>query len=301
MRIKLSQQQLGYVYAIGATILGGCSYLVATKARNGLNSESALFYWYLFALLANGMFLVVRRKVGLIVTRGFRNVFFGLGALNTIFGLLYFWLIANIGGNSTSFYVRFSTVFVLLLGMLLFKEKATKLQKTGMVIATLGAFVLSFTPQLNVSLVIGVALVASLAISLGDIWSKKFVMGVDPELLSAGRLAGTIFYTVIFAVLVGQLQVLPKANWIWMFAGGAFSAFGRFYLWFEAIKRIDVSKAIVVMTFEPVVTVILNILVFGSLPSAQQLIGGTVILGGILLLVSNKNLAQDMSPVELVD
>lgn len=285
MPSKANVSKAGYWYAVGATVLGGCSYLVASQARAGLNPESALFYWYLFALLANGLFLVVRRKVGLIVTRGFRNVFFGLGGINTVFGLLYFWLIANLGPSPTAFFVRFSTVFVILLGMVLFREKATRQQLVGMLMATAGAIVLSYSPQVGISLFALVAVVACLSLSLGDVWSKKFVAGIDPELLSAGRLAGTMFYTMLFALAVGQLQLLPAANLPWMFVGGSVSAFGRFYLWFEAIKRIDVSKAIVVMTFEPVVTVLLNLAVFQSFPSLQQLVGGSVIVTGILLLV----------------
>jgi drug/metabolite transporter (DMT)-like permease len=282
--MKSRKLSLGFLLAFGATILGGSSYIFAGEARKGLNPESSLLYWYLFALFSNLLFISARGKLASFRKRKNLDVFILIGGINTVFGLLYFYLIDTIGTNATALYNRLSTVFIVLLAFIFLKERAHRDQLIGMAIAISGALILSFSPELGLNRLTLIALICILSLAIADVCVKHYVAFLEPEIITATRLAGSIFFCLVFGLLFGSFQSLSWQAVPWVLAGGTVSAFGRFYLYYEAIKRIDVSKAAVIMVFEPVVTVVINILAYQIFPSTQKMIGGITIVFGVFVL-----------------
>ena len=69
-------------------------------------------------------------------------------------------------------------------------------------------------------------------------------------------------------------------------------------LWYEGLKRIDVSKAIAMSTGTfPALSLILAVVFLHEIPSAYQLSGLVIVVAGAYILLSK---AQKVAPLEPV-
>ncbi len=282
---KHASRQVGFGLALLATLMGGSSYVFSRIAGKVLNPESQLIYWYGFALIGNLMLIGSRRKLSQFWRKSNLKVFVFVGVLNTVFALLYYRVINHLGSSEVAFYFRGNTLLVIVLAAILFKERLNRREFLSMVVALGGAVVLTFSPEVHLSPELFLVAIAAVCIALTDLWSKQFVKAIQPEILSGIRLASTLLFCLIYIVLFGKLEPLTWGVLPAVFCGGVLSAFLRFYLYYEAVKRVEVSKVAVIMVFEPVVPVIMNLVLYNTLPSWQQLLGGSVITAGICLLV----------------
>jgi drug/metabolite transporter (DMT)-like permease len=66
------------------------------------------------------------------------------------------------------------------------------------------------------------------------------------------------------------------------------STVGAISLFFAGLRRAGPTKASILATVEPLVTVLLAFLVFGERLGAVQIAGGTLVLGAVLVLQARR-------------
>lgn len=55
-------------------------------------------------------------------------------------------------------------------------------------------------------------------------------------------------------------------------------------LYYVVLRRMNISLMTVILTLSPVITVFWSFLLFKTLPGIQQLVGGSVVMAGVLLV-----------------
>ena len=89
-----------------------------------------------------------------------------------------------------------------------------------------------------------------------------------------------------------QLQALEQASWIgWgviLYLALIMTALG-YGIWYRVLSRNPVSKVMPVMLLLPVFTIISSMLLLGERPVPVTFFGGTVVIGGVSLIVLTKD------------
>jgi uncharacterized membrane protein len=109
----------------------------------------------------------------------------------------------------------------------------------------------------------------------------------------AGGRSIFIFLLILgYAFLMGKMQTdIPNSAFLYAFLGGLSGAFIGFIFFYKAMEKIKMSKVMIIRTVEPFLIVIFSFALLMVSPTQNQLIGGSLIMIGIVILslYENKN------------
>jgi drug/metabolite transporter (DMT)-like permease len=168
------------------------------------------------------------------------------------------------------------------LGVFWLREKLTKKQITGALLAIVGVGIISFQPgdylRLGTLLVIGSTFLYALHTAI----TKRFGAEIDFLNFFFFRLVFTTAFLFLFSLSRNALE-LPSKNALpfLLLAGTVDISISRtmFYL---ALRRLTLSLHTIILTVSPVVAILWALGLFGTFPAAQQLWGGAAVLIGVL-------------------
>ncbi len=124
-------------------------------------------------------------------------------------------------------------------------------------------------------------LLTGLTYALYGVLAKFAVRDDEPE--------KALFYTLLFGMVYllppfTNFSVPPRGAVPYLLALAFFPTFLGYVLYNHALREIEVSRASIVATVEPVVAITLAFLLFGETLTVEQLIGATLIIGGSSLV-----------------
>jgi len=133
----------------------------------------------------------------------------------------------------------------------------------------------------------GVALAfgAAIAYTAYILVSDTVVGEVDALTLSALVCAGATASLLVAGGVSGTLDFGFEAiGWLWLGALALVSTVAAIALFFAGLRRVGPSRASIISTVEPLVTVALAFAVFGERLSSLQLAGAALVLAGVVVL-----------------
>ena len=190
----------------------------------------------------------------------------GVGFCSSAFPFLCMMIALNYTTPAnTSILNQTELLYSLLLTYIFLGERPTKKQLLGTVLILTGVvFILlganKFTMQLK-----GDILVISTAwiFQIGHILAKKLPPNLPEHFITAARAFYAFIFTIPLTYLLTFLNIHPYIDFSWqtivcvLFMGIAFYIYGN-YLWYIAIRRMDLSKATVLILTYPVFTYIIS-------------------------------------------
>ncbi|NIS82709.1 MAG: EamA family transporter [Anaerolineales bacterium] len=299
-------KRYAYLALLLTVTFWGASFVATKIALRELSPATIVFtrfafgLIFLFSLLAvqKNLEPVTRRELGSLVVLGFLGITFHqwlqATGLQTASATVTSWIIATI------------PVFVALLGYLFLGESLKLSRIAGIVIAALGVLIVVSDGNLS-------ALVAGSKGSLGDVliaisslnWavftvlSKRFLGnpgGAESQSVhnSGGSvafmlhvvLAGWVF-TIPWVLVDGgwrALATLSLEGWIAVSFLGVVCSGLAYFLWYEALARVDAVQAGAFLYFEPIVTTALAVPLLGEAFTFTAGLGGAAILFGVWLV-----------------
>jgi drug/metabolite transporter (DMT)-like permease len=206
-----------------------------------------------------------------------------LGLLSAAGALLYTYGIYMCGPVNAAFLIQFTTVFTILFGVAFFKERFTRLEAAGVLVAIVGVFVLAYGDlvlEIESTLVLlGAALLLASANSL----SKAYVKDLNPVALAGGNSMFMLLFIFAYAVLSGRLETaFPSVTLAYALLGSVLGGVLSFILFFKALQIFEVSKVATIRTMEPFLTAIFSLAILALTPTANQLLGGALIVVGVV-------------------
>lgn len=116
--------------------------------------------------------------------------------------------------------------------------------------------------------------------------SQGVASRVRPEVLSALVCTGAAVSLTAGAAVLGQLRPgeVTAAGWGWIAGIAVVSTVVAIGLFFAGLRRAGPTKASILATVEPLVTVLLAFLVFGEAMGAVQLLGGALVVAAVFVL-----------------
>ncbi|WP_306061756.1 EamA family transporter [Natronococcus wangiae] len=132
---------------------------------------------------------------------------------------------------------------------------------------------------------VAVVLGAALAYSLYIVVSQRALTAVDAEILTAFVLPAAAVTFVGFGIGTNTLALPGSASgWGVALAIAIFATVVPVLTFFAGIARIGASRASIISTAEPGVTVALGALVLGEPVTIVTIVGGTLVVAGVILI-----------------
>jgi drug/metabolite transporter (DMT)-like permease len=288
--VNVADKQSGVLFAVLASLMFGLSPVFVRLVLDFVNVETMNVLFTVFASLCFVVGFGVFRKAAYFrsIIGNWRKV-----ALMSLFSaagsLLFTYGIFLYGPVNATFLVQFTAVFTILFGVAFFKERFKRLETAGVLMAVAGVFVLAYgnlTLEIVSTLVLlGAALFFASANSL----SKAYVKNVNPVALAGGNSMFVFLFVFAFAVLSGKLEMtFPSVTLVYAFLGSVTGVVVSFILFFRALKVFEVSKAATIRTMEPFLTAIFSFIILALTPTANQILGGILIVIGVVTLSLTK-------------
>lgn len=180
--------------------------------------------------------------------------------------------------------------FVLIIARIFLKEKLSKLKTIGVAVAISGTILIlsekgfDFNSNSFQGDIIG--LMASFSWALYTIVGRKqsqkyggvFSTGISMFL-------GTILYLPMFYFLDVDINLdkISTINWLQILYLGVMTAGVGYAIWYYALQKLEAGKVAVFNNIQPVFTTILAIIFLSHSPTIEFAIGGTLIVGGVIL------------------
>ena len=282
---------------ISAASFGTLAIIGRFAYADGLDVTTLLFLRFTFAAVLMFAWMKIRREA---LPRG-RTLLqlAGMGALGYVGQSFCFMSAINYASTGlVALLLYLYPVFVAVLTVFVHKTKLTVRTILALLLATLGA-ALTANPEggqwLGIVLAITAALIYSIYILVGTGVMQK---------VSAVQSSFVIFASA--ALVFGGITLFKGPHWPatqngWLAAGGiaVIATMIPVATFLGGLKIIGATDASLLSTLEPVVTVILASLIFHDPVEPLMLVGGALILGAVILIVSRHKAKKELQLMKL--
>jgi len=287
--------QYKYIFStVAAGILWG-SMSIFLRGLNGFGFTNLqiLAVKAVFTVIFQGLFIFFTNKNNLKIKLKDLPIFIGTGVLSiTFFQLCYFKSILEIGASTSVILLYTSPIWVLLLSMIIFKEKMTGIKIAALIMTFTGCVLITGFANSGISvkgLVIG--LCSGLGYALYSIFGRFALKKYNTSTL--------VFYTF----LLNGIAVLPFANvskvvvninsssLLLLIGISVVCNVLSYSLYSYGLSGLENSKAAIFVTVEPLVGCLIGIFLWKENADTLKIIGIIIILIAVVLLgkSSDKN------------
>lgn len=211
-----------------------------------------------------------------------------IGVLIGVSTHLGFVAVGFIDAGTASMLNKVATVFSVAFGLLWLRERFTTVQLIGTVVAIGGSVIIAYQPNTQLQWGALLIIVGSFCYSLHFAVVKRQGNEIDFLNFFFYRLLSTAF--VLFLSAAGR-QVLawptPTA-WLYLLLAGTVDVTISRTFYYVALRRFDMSLLAVITTLSPVAAILWALLLFGTMPTGQQLLGGLGVLLGVLIVTRGR-------------
>ncbi|MED1825058.1 DMT family transporter [Brevibacillus agri] len=282
---------IGVLYVLASAAGFGVMSIFAVYAYGaGVSVSTLLSLRFLFAAVLFFGLLAWRKESLRLNRRQVLALFFLGGILYTLQSLSFFSAVQYIPTSMAALLLYTFPVFVAVLSYFVEKEPLTKKTVFAMLLSLLGlGLVLGLSFGGIQPLGVVLALAAALFYSVYIIVGNRVVKGLSPYVTSGYISLFAAASTFLIAQKEGGVDLaFALAGW-WALGGiVVFSTVMAISFFFRGLQLTGSTKASVLSTFEPVVTIVFSALLFGEAFSLFQLLGGCAVLAGAALIVAGK-------------
>jgi drug/metabolite transporter (DMT)-like permease len=216
----------------------------------------------------------------------FKNIWFFL-SIGFLIGANYtinYEAVAFIDPGTASLLAKATILMSAGLGIFWLREKLTGIQIFGGLTATAGVVVILFQPGDYIRFGSLLVLVSAFMYSMHTGIVKRYGGGLDFMEFFFFRLLSTS--VLLFFVAIGRgILVWPSfGTWPLIVLTGSVDVVISRALFYLVLRRIKMSIHSILLTLSPVGAILWSMLLFDTMPSTQQLLGGIAVIAGVLSL-----------------
>lgn len=285
--MKIDKQLIGYWFLTLSIFFDVLIYVINDYTLASIPPYRYALSFFLLPVLFVTPFYIWHYGIRTIVST-FKNQYRAIiGAIffSVIAALLWFYILAEIGSTSVSLLEKSTIVFSALLGIALLKEKLNRWEMIGVVFAFLGALILGIENVSTQLIPILLAILFALDWSLFSYFLKKECQGISPTLLNLYRVWGMLLAMILVTFFTGEMKLLSLNMSLLAFISGMGAIMGSVLLFIQSHKYLPISTLNAYRSLAPVAIAFALYVIFGQIPSLHQVVGGSVILIGVLLIV----------------
>lgn len=244
----------------------------------------SVFYVLGISTIEVGVFALAQKRLHIGSLKRHFWFFLAIGFLVAASTNINYEAMAFLDPGTASLLSQTSILFGLGFGVLWLRDRLTRAQIGGALLATAGVFVISFQPgdylRLGSLMVIGSALMYALHAAL----AKRHGDAMDFLDFFFGRLLFTTAVLFCFSVARGALAWPTATAWALLALVGTVDVALSRALYYVALRRLTMSMHTLILTITPILAVCWSLLFFRVTPTPAQLVGGAAIIVGVFIV-----------------
>ena len=199
---------------------------------------------------------------------------------------LFFWGLRYMSPGMVAIAFYTYPIFVILISSAVLREKITKYTVIALLLAFCGVTLITGLDRANADprgmmIVLASALIFAAYVTV----SRAVLAEVDARVLTAHVLPSAAFTFIIYGSLTSQLSFPSTMNgWIAGILLGVVATAIPVFAFLAGLSRIRATHASILMTFEPVVAVLLACALLGDPISWVTVVGGSLVLAATVLI-----------------
>lgn len=265
---------------------------------NFTNPVTLNLLWMGSALIVAIIIAKVRRIKWIPIIKRYWSIGIAFGSLIGIGSILMVYAINSIGPSLSSFLVRFVMVFTVILGIVLLKERLSKIELLGMIIAVIGVFTLSYVSGGVVQLGSIFVITASLLFAINGVMTKMYSVRINPLEMIILRDTFAVATVFLYSIVSGDLQPVSFNLVGMIFLASILSVVG-FLSFLRALQLMDLTKVMIIRSLDPFLVVAYSFIFFRDIPSLMQMVGGSLIVLGVMATVAKHHIKRTADAIKV--
>ncbi|MEZ4861344.1 MAG: DMT family transporter [Caldilineaceae bacterium] len=263
-------------------------YIFARLLLPYVSPDISAMYVMGVATVQVGLYGWVTGQLRLQALRQHWRFFLIIGILIGISTHLGFIAVGYIDAGTASMLNKIATVYSVAFGIFWLRERFSAAQLVGTAIAIGGSVVIAYTPDAQLQWGAWLILIGSFCYSLHFAVVKRHSDEIDLTNFFFYRLLSTTF--VLFLSAAGrQVLAWPSGTaWLVILLTGTVDVTISRAFYYLALRRLNMSLLSVITTLSPVAAILWALLLFDTMPTGQQLLGGLGVLIGVLIVTAWK-------------
>jgi len=220
-------------------------------------------------------------------------IFIGMGLLSIVFfNYCYFTAVALMSLSAAAILLYTSPIFVMLLSVLLFKERVTKRKIISIAVSLAGLVLVTgvvgdaqdITP---VGILFGIG--SAVGYSLYSIFSRTAInRGYDALTVTGWSFAAAAVFSAFTADFsaLGNMITLKPAMLLYTIAFAVCASVLPYMLYSKGLENTENGRAAVIASIEPVAATVFGMALYGEIPSPQSAVGIALVIAA--MIVSNE-------------
>ncbi len=286
---------------LGSAAMVSVTFIASKEALKELTPLGFTPIWFGIASLWGLVFhILLTKHTPMASLRRYMRPLMLIGIASSVAGYFFFSAIKLGDPTVVSFFSRSETIFSLIWGVFLLKERLTRWQWFGAAIAVVGAGLMTYHGGSVIFLVLLFALISNFFNSITSLIAKLNVKNLPPNVLGLARTIGLTVILGAIALLTGELTMPSAHTLAWMAGGSFFGPFLSFVLYYNGLKTVDMGQASIIRATQPLFVASYSFALFGIFLSSLQFAGGLIILAGVAFMLSagsNKLISSMTNPL----
>ncbi len=278
-----------YIVLFIQLLIASATHVVAKSVVRNVDAMPLTFLRGILSAVGF-LFLTKIRRIRLTQHMKYKQLLFFLGFLAVFNQFLYLYAMKYTTAANGALLYATTPIFVLILSVILYKEKLTARKVIGILMAFSGVVFIFLERDISFSAdyLYGntLMLVAVLCWTLYTTLGKKVV--IEYGALHVSAFVNIVGFCIllpfgIVSLTTFSINSLTIHDWFGVLYLGLCTSIVSYLLWYYALGKIDASALAVFMNGQPVVATILSILFLNYSLTLHFLIGGCITLTGVVL------------------
>ena len=181
--------------------------------------------------------------------------------------------------------MRSEVIIAMILGWMFLKEFVTLRIFAAVVLIILGILVMRFD-SLSFEIKEWSSILWSISAAFGfasmQVLAKSIIHEIHPQVFNVFRLTIGLLLLWCFEEVRNEIPVLNISEWIWIATAAFCGPFWARVAFTYTLRHLTISKANIIVSFAPVMSLLFEFLVFGTLISRLEILGGVIMLAAII-------------------
>ena len=293
--MNISNSLKGFLLALVSVIAVSNVYIFSKIALNEVSLSQFGVYWFAFGLLWVLLYAWYQKSFRLFkdLSRRCYWVLLFLGVIEVIGTYFFFKAIYTIPNPTiVSFIGNIAPAFIITLSFILLKERFNSLEFWGILLAILGAFVISYKGDdgIDKMFIEGAQyiLYSSILNAVSAVIIKKKIKKIHPIILTINRSMFLLLFSIGALVIIQESLTIPFNALKNIFIGSLLGPFLTVIAGYLALQYIPLSRKAIIASTKGLFVMMGSYFYFGEFPDAIALIGGLVTVIGVLLIAFGK-------------
>ncbi len=297
MQIKISNSLKGFLLALTSVFAVSNVYIFSKAALQEVHYIQFGFWWFAFALIWITLYLVYKKSFYIFkeIPHKLYIVLVILALLDILDTYLFFKAIHTIPNPSVvAFISNISPAFIIIASILYFKERFNIWESIGIILALLGAFVISYkgNDTLQNMFVDGTQYVLMMAVTTTIITLiiKKNIQKVSPIVLVVNRTFFLFLFFVVSVLIFNESLNISQGAMQNIVIGSLLGPFLAAVSGYLALQYIPISQKAIFDSMRGLIVLIGAYLYFGKFPEPIAIMGGLISIVGVLFIAFGKHI-----------